>query len=464
MTGLPSLDRLLGGGLPAHQTIIVGGDPGTGKTVLCSQIAFARARRGIPVVYATITSESNDKLLSQLRGFRFFDEERVGNELFLISAYGWIARGPSETKDGLLRAVRERKAGLLVIDGLRSVRDLWKEESQLRNFLYELTVGLSQLGCQAILTAEYPLETLLGYPEATTVDGILSMSVRRFGEWSLRRIQVVKLRGCNHLVGEHVMHITGEGVQIIPRLEATLPRDYASAAGSVRQDGELARAAFGLPELDALLEGGLPRSSATLMAGSTGVGKSLMALYFAAAGARDREPSLYVSYSEPPASFRARARGVGLPVDELIESGLLRIIYRPLVEVESDDLADEILHHVRDMGAQRLVIDGIGELESAVSNEARSRAFLTALIVHLRSLAVTSIFIKEVPKLVGPDLDFSDTPIAVTAENMLFLRHQEHAGRLHRFLSVLKVRASNFDPHLREFTIDDTGIHVLGGA
>src|SRR5690606_5081374 len=67
LTGLPTLDQLLGGGLPAHQTIIVSGDPGTGKTVLCSQIAFARARQGVPVVYATLTSESNDKLLSHMR-------------------------------------------------------------------------------------------------------------------------------------------------------------------------------------------------------------------------------------------------------------------------------------------------------------------------------------------------------------------------------------------------------------
>src|SRR5262245_57643718 len=67
-----SLDSLLGGGLPRRSLLLVSGDPGAGKTVLSAQIAMARAVRDEQTVFATVTSETNDKLLAQLRGFQFF--------------------------------------------------------------------------------------------------------------------------------------------------------------------------------------------------------------------------------------------------------------------------------------------------------------------------------------------------------------------------------------------------------
>jgi len=78
------------------------------------------------------------------------------------------------------------------------------------------------------------------------------------------------------------MRIDQDGIQIVPRLEADVPAcaDFIPASG---------RATFGLPELDAVLGGGLPLHSSTLLAGSTGVGKTLTALLFAAAGARQGE-------------------------------------------------------------------------------------------------------------------------------------------------------------------------------
>jgi circadian clock protein KaiC len=74
---------------------------------------------------------------------------------------------------------------------------------------------------------------------------------------------------------------------------------------------------------------------------------------------------------------------------------------------------------------------------------------------------VTSLFTKEVPKIAGTELDFSDTPIAILGENLLLLRYVELRGRIHRVLSILKMRDSKYDGDLREFEISDTGIRVL---
>jgi len=42
-TGIPSLDLLLGGGIPRRQSLMVTGSPGGGKTILVNQIAFLAA-------------------------------------------------------------------------------------------------------------------------------------------------------------------------------------------------------------------------------------------------------------------------------------------------------------------------------------------------------------------------------------------------------------------------------------
>lgn len=453
-TGVASLDLLLGGGIPARQSVVVTGDPGSGKTVLCSQIAFAQAARGKRVVIATVASESQDKLLEELEGFSFYEADRVGDEIYLVSIYPALQRGPKEAKDLLLKAMRDRNASMLFVDGLRSLRDLWQNEAKLRDFLYEVNVGLAQQGAIGLFTTEYRVEKLMEFPEATTVDGIISLAARRVGGRVVRRAQVVKLRGRAHLTSDHLMHITSNGIHMVPRIEET-----TEAAETFTPTEE--RAELGIPLLDAMLHGGLPSKSTTLIAGSTGVGKTLMALSFVASGARKDEPGLLISYTEPVERLVARAKRVALDVTPLLKAGTLSIEYRSAVNAEADDLVEHMLHRVRETGARRVVLDGVGDLDHSVLERERLRPVLTALLVQLRRLGVTAIFAKEMSKIAGPDLDFGDTPISVTAENLIFLRHIEWQGRLLRILSILKMRESGFDPCVRQFEITDRGIKLM---
>jgi circadian clock protein KaiC len=76
-------------------------------------------------------------------------------------------------------------------------------------------------------------------------------------------------------------------------------------------------------------------------------------------------------------------------------------------------------------------------------------------------MGITSLFSHKISKLIGPELDFSDSALANVAENLLFLRHVELRGRLHRVLSILNLRNSRYDPSLREFEIRNEGLRVL---
>lgn len=452
-TGVPGFDALLGGGIPERQALVLTGQPGTGKTVLASQVAFHSASKGHRVVMATTTSESQSKLLEDLSGFSFFSSDRVGEELFFLSVYPWLKKGPREAKEILLQTVRERKAKLLIVDGLRSVRDLWQDEAKLREFFYELSVGLAASECTALFITEYPLKRLIEYAESTTVDGIVALSVEAAGARRVRRAEVVKLRGLHHLQGQHVMTMDDEGVRMFPRIEATTAPDSAHLPPD-------ARAAFDLPALDALLHGGVPVQSSVLLAGGGGVGKTLLGLHFAAAGARQGEHALFLSFNEPSAVLIGRADRVNLSLRPEVESGRLTLEYQPGLEMEADALVHWLFERMAALGTRRLVFEDVDELERRLGDPERSRFFLAALLIRLRQLKITSLFTRKVSKVIGPELDFSDTPLAGLAENLFFLRHVELRGRLHRVLSILNLRDSAFDASLREFEISDEGLKI----
>src|SRR5207248_500271 len=108
-------------------------------------------------------------------------------------------------------------------------------------------------------------------------------------------------------------------VEIYPRLEAQVRSKPYHPARPQR------RAQFGIEKLDALLHGGIPTPSTTVLAGTTGVGKTLLSLQFLAEGASKGEPGVYLSFSEEPEPLIARMERIGVKLRPYVEKGLLRI-------------------------------------------------------------------------------------------------------------------------------------------
>ena len=173
-TGLPALDQVLGGGLHKRQTTLVCGVPGSGKTVLAAQVACAHAAAGRPVVFATTGGESNAKLIDGLQGFSFFNKEQLGRDLYVVSAQPWVIKGVKELREVLVLSVRERKAKLLVLDGLGALRESWKDERLVRELVNELGAALSQVECAALFTSADSLPAVLSHPEAAGADAVIA--------------------------------------------------------------------------------------------------------------------------------------------------------------------------------------------------------------------------------------------------------------------------------------------------
>src|SRR5688572_11376155 len=77
-TGVPGLNEVLGGGVPALSFNLVAGGPGSGKTTLAMQLLFANATAARPGLFITILGETAFKMLRYQQRFEFFDMDRVG--------------------------------------------------------------------------------------------------------------------------------------------------------------------------------------------------------------------------------------------------------------------------------------------------------------------------------------------------------------------------------------------------
>src|SRR5262245_57976966 len=115
-TGNARLDEVLGGGLVRDAITLVGGAPGTGKTILAEQCLFANATPQRPGLYLSTVSEPFDKLLRFGQSLEFFDAEQVGRSVFYDDL------GDAVHRDGLAGAleridalVKQRRPAIMVI-------------------------------------------------------------------------------------------------------------------------------------------------------------------------------------------------------------------------------------------------------------------------------------------------------------------------------------------------------------
>ena len=151
-TGVPQLDLVLGGGLPRGTLVIVLGPPGSGKTTLASQMAFAAAKRGQRVLFLTAFSEPTTKLLEHLRGYRFFDPDLIGEDVQIFSLQQFLIQGAPTTDQEIVAAVRQTRANLVVLDGFHAMRDVEPNEEASRQLLYHMGTLLSLQGTTTLIT------------------------------------------------------------------------------------------------------------------------------------------------------------------------------------------------------------------------------------------------------------------------------------------------------------------------
>ena len=456
-SGIGGLDIVLQGGFFKGGLYLIQGTPGTGKTTIANQICFNHVAGGNRAIYVTLLAEYHARMVQFIGRMSFFDESKIPDQLSYYSGFRILRE---EGLPGLLTLVRReiiaKKVSVLIIDGLIAARRITEDDEAFNEFVHELQGIAIATRCTVFLVTSVDRDARTS-PEHTMVDGILELSDQAVG-WSLHRaLQVVKIRGSAHLRGKHAYKITDDGVVVYPRIEALL------AEPSTADHGATERVSSGIAQLDVMLGGGLPPGSPTLLMGPSGIGKTTFGLQFLSR-CGDSAPGLMMGFYETPARILAKAQRVCRPFVNLLDSGAVEIVWQPPTTDSLDAYGERLLTTVRRRAVKRLFLDGLGALQNAPDAAERMRQYLPALTNELRAQGVTTLYSLEVGNIVGPDTRTSFGDLSVLAENLVLLRYVELRSRLHRLISILKVRDSDFDPFLHEFFLTDQGPIVNEGT
>lgn len=455
-TGVPGLDAILGGGLISGGVYIIEGAPGCGKTILGNQICFHRAASGDSTVYITLLAESHTRMMAHLRGLAFFRADLIGKSIYYVSSFKVLEESGLV---GLLKSIREcirdRDAKFVVLDGLISAEEFAESPRDFKKFIHELQTVTGMSGCTVLLLSS--TERSVGFrPEHTMVDGIIELGDTLSGVQSIRHVIVRKMRGTSQLRGRHALDISDRGIRIRPRIETSLrPPEEDEAAPPTG-----ARQATGVVGLDAMLHGGLPAGSNTLLVGPSGGGKTVLGLQFLAAGAERGERGLYIGFYERPAGLIQKGLRLGLGLAQASADKRVHVMWEAPIEGVLDGVVDRLLHAVTELGVTRVCFDGLHGFRHHAEYPERTRAVFSALSAELTRRGVTTVYTLETSHLVGPTIEIPIDGVSALAENIIVLRHVQHRTQLYRLLSIVKLRDSGYDPGIREFQITDRGLHI----
>ncbi len=452
-TGSAALDRILGGGLPIRSVNVIAGEPGAGKTLFALQMLFHLARQGKKCLYFTTLSEPAVKLISYMQQLSFFDEALIGGNI-VIADLGSVLR--TQGSDATLKTITDRvereQPAVVVIDSFKALREILGYSSVVRTFVYDLAVHAASWGATSLFVGEYTEAEIGSFSEFAIADGIIRFTNRRHELTTVREVEVLKIRGAEYVAGCHFFEIGVDGLTFFPRVRSPIlaPAEASSPAE---------RVSTGVPGLDALLGGGLPRASATVIQGGTGTGKTLLGLQFLVDGARHGEAGIHFTLEETADQVRGMAASFGWDFPDLERRRLLTISYISPVELSTDTFLDRARQQVGDRGARRAVLDSLTSLAFGAPSDRRYKELVYSLTKHFRALGTTLNLNMETPELLGT-AQLSGYGISFAADNVIQLKYVEVEGRLDRGVSVLKARGVRHATDVRQFTIGPTGLEV----
>lgn len=238
---------------------------------------------------------------------------------------------------------------------------------------------------------------------------------------------------------------------------------------SVRVDHlrpSLPKTPSGIDGLDQITGGGLPHGRPTLVCGSAGCGKTLLAMEFLVRGAQQHnDPGVMLTFEEQPQDLAANVASLGFDLAALERDGKLVIDH---VRVRKDEIEEtgefdleglfvRLGYAIDRIGAKRVVIDTIEALFAGFTNEGALRAELVRLFHWLKERAVTAVITAErgTGTLTRHGLE------EYVSDCVLLLDHRVRDQVSTRRLRIVKYRGSNHGTNEYPFLIDADGICLL---
>lgn len=448
-TGIAGLDTILGGGFREASLNLIAGRSGTGKTTLAHQLMFALARPGRSALYLTALGEPPAKMLRHQEQYHFFRPEELHRSIHFLNLAQVGALGDTEALlQQLQSAVEEHQPSLVFIDSFRSLFAALERgqtgSSGIPAFLHQMAMLMRGWQATTFLVTEY-LDANREEALFTVADGILWLHRQTDGNEGCRKLEVMKLRGQETLPGLHTFRIGRDGLQVFAPWVNPLAHRVPSTG----------RATLGIPGLDGMLGGGIPRGTSFLVAGPSGSGKSVVADAFLLSGAAAGENGVIAAFEQRPPRRRTAA------LERLVHAGRVSVVEPASTYLEVDEIAQLVVQEVERTNATRVIIDSLSSLEMLLSTSGRQRfrPALACLLEAMASLGVTVVMTAEIEDR-HSFLPLSPERTAFLADGILLQRYVEVGSRLLRMLVVAKLRGSWHSNELRQYHIDENGLQL----
>lgn len=219
-SGIPGLDEMIEGGFPTASTILIAGEPGTGKTTFAVQSLFHGAKRGENAVYLTAISEPQWVVQRDLSRFTFYDQELVDRgKIVFIDIGGIVRKDVSSTLEVIRENVDRHQPNRLAFDPVSIIEISMKDKKTYREFLHDFTTFMKTLECVTFLVEEFSYSGIVNSVNAYVADALIMLSYPEEENVRKKYLEVLKMRGTDHLTGKHSVTITKDGFIVQPGLK-----------------------------------------------------------------------------------------------------------------------------------------------------------------------------------------------------------------------------------------------------
>ena len=453
-TGIRNLDEILRGGLPEGSVSVVGGPPGSGKTIFAHQICFHNASSKRRVLYFNTLSEPVAKSLRHLSQFSYFDAKKLDDSIRFVDL-GVILRanGLEETQGLIMQHLKKVKPAIVVVDSFKIFDDLAKSQEERRKFSYEIAVNFMAWETTALLLGEYAQEDYETNPLFSIVDGLMTLTQRDAEGERQRFFQVTKMRGTDHSRDEHAFSISPDGVEIYA------PRVTIQRKPGEDKPGAVSRCKTGISKLDDLLGDGIPRGSSLLVAGVAGTGKTVLLLEFLYRGALAGEKGIVFSFEETAERLLATARGLGWNLDHEIKKGMVEIVFIPQPNIQVEKHLLMMQERVQAIGARRVAIDSVSVFLHKVTDRQVSREKIFQLCSIVQNVQGVGFFATDIPYGSNQVSRFGVEETVV--DGVILLSSVEEGFERERYVEIYKLRNTAHLKGRHNLMIGEGGISVF---